>query len=85
MVIAYFVWYTCVSFTMKALAAAALGLHWSNIMVMVCEVMLWLYYGCAMVMLQLLLWLLCQLGERLCYGCCASQERINVSAVPIAP
>ena len=33
---------------MKALAAAALGLHWSNIMVMLCEVMLWLYYGCAM-------------------------------------
>ena len=23
-------------------------------------------------------------GERLCYGCCASQESINVSAVPTA-
>ena len=51
---------------MKALAAAALGLHWSNIMVMVREVMLWLYYGCAMVILWLLLWLLCQPGENKC-------------------
>ena len=24
-------------------------------------------------------------GERLCYGCHASQERINMSAVPMAP
>ena len=62
-------WHACLSFTMKALAAAALGLHWSNIMVM-----LWL-----------LLWLLCQLGERMCYGCRASQERINMSAVPTVP
>ena len=42
---------------MKALAAAALGLRWSGI-----RVMLWL-----------------------CYGCHASQERINISAVPTAP
>lgn len=30
-------------YTMKALAAAALGLHFSNMVVMVCEVMLLLY------------------------------------------
>ena len=70
---------------MKALAAAALGLQWSNIMVMVYEVMLWLYYSCVTVMLRLLLRLLCQLGERLCYGCCASQGRINVPAAPTVP
>ena len=36
------------SFTMKALAAAALGLHWSGLMIMLYEVMLWLVYryGC---------------------------------------
>ena len=37
------------SFTMKALAAAALGLHWSSNMVMLYEVMLWLHYGLVMV------------------------------------
>ena len=73
------------SFVMKALAPATLGLHWSNIMVMLCEVMLWLRYGCILVMLWLLLWLLCQPGERLCYGYHSSQERINMSAVPMAP
>ena len=36
-------------------------------------------------MFGLLLQLLCQPGESLCYGCHASQERINVSAVPTAP
>ena len=55
----------CVAYlyTMKALAAAALGLHFSNIVVMVCEVMLcyvtatlWLRYGC-------------------CHGSYVSQER----------
>ena len=86
----YFVRYTYVSFTMEALAAAVLKRHWSGIMVMLYEVMLWLCHGYIMVMLWLLLWLLLscllhQPGERLCYGCCASQERINVSAVPIAP
>ena len=30
---------------MKALAAAASGLHWSDLMVMLNEVMLWLCYG----------------------------------------
>ena len=38
-----------------------------------------------MVMLWLLLWLLHQSGERLCYGCGASQEKINMSAVPMPP
>ena len=57
------------SFTMKALAAAKLRLHWSNIMIM-----LWL-----------LLLLLCQSGKRLYYGCHATQERINVSEVSMAP
>ena len=65
---------------MKALAPAILGLHWSNIMVM-----LWLCYGYILVMLWLLLWLLCQPGERLCYGYHSSQERINMSAVPLSP
>ena len=51
MIRAYFVGYACMSFTMKALAAATLKLHWSSIMVvlyevMLYEVMLWLYYGC---------------------------------------
>ena len=51
MITAYFVGYACMSFTMKALAAATLRLHWSSIMVvlyevMLYEVMLWLYYGC---------------------------------------
>ena len=31
---------------MKALAAAALGLHWSDFMIMLYEVMLRLCYGC---------------------------------------
>ena len=35
----------CISFTMKALAAAALGQHWRGIMVMLYEVMFWLHYG----------------------------------------
>lgn len=46
---------------------------------------LWLRCGYIMVMLWLFIWLLCQAGERLCYGCHASQERINTSAVPMAP
>ena len=70
---------------MKALAAAALGLHWSDIMGVLCELMLWLHYSSVTVLLWSLLWLLSQPGERLCCGCRASQERINVSAVPMAP
>ena len=67
------------SFTMKALAAAALGLHWSDL----CYKRL--CYGSVTVVLWLLPQLLHQAGERLCSGCHASQERIHVSAVPVAP
>ena len=70
---------------MKALAAAALGLRWSDLMVLLCELRLWLRYSCVTVLLRLLLRLLSQPGERLCCGCLANQERINVSAVPTAP
>ena len=45
----------------------------------------WLCYGSIIIMLWLLLWLLCQPGEGLYYGCGASQERINIPAVPMAP
>ena len=75
--------YACVSSTMKALASAESGLHWSGIMVMLYEVMLCLCYGYTMVMLWLLLRLLHQPGETLCY---ASQERITcLQFVPTAP
>ena len=80
-----FVWFTCISFTMKALAAAALGLHGSSIMIILYEVMLWLHYGYVMVMLWLLLWLLHQPGEKLCNGSHAFQKIINLSAVPTVP
>ena len=50
-----FAWYVCKSFTVKALAATAPGLRWSDIMVMLCEVMLWLCFGYIMTMLWLLL------------------------------
>ena len=69
----YFVQYACMSFTMKALAAAALGLNWSNSMVMLYEVMLWLCYGYVMSIMtassarrEAVLWLPCQLGENKC-------------------
>ena len=81
----YFVWYACMSFPMKALAAAALEPHLSGIMVMLYEVTSWLCYGYIIVRLWLLLQLLRQPGKRLCYGCHAPQERKNVSAVPMAP
>ena len=77
--------YAGMSFTMKALAAAALGLPWSGIIIMLYEVMLWLLQGSVMVMLWPLLQLLRQPGDRLCYGCQASQEKIKASAVPMAP
>ena len=48
------------------------------------EVTSWLLYGSVMVMLWLLL-LLLQPGERLYYDCHASQERMNLSAIPMAP
>ena len=86
LVTSYFVQYTCMSFTMKAMAAAtALRLHSSSLMVMLYEIMLRLCHGYTMVILSLLLQLLRQPGERLYYGCRGSQERINVSAVPTAP
>ena len=59
---------------MKALVAAASVLQLSGLMLMLYEVTLWL-----------LLWLLRQPGERLCYGRHASQERINMYAVPVVP
>ena len=71
--------------TMKALAAAAFGSQWSDNMIMLYEVILWVCYALIMVMLWLLPWLLHQPGDRLCFGCCASQERINLSVAPIAP
>ena len=79
------VWYPCMRFTMKALAAAALGLPWSSLMVVLYKAMLWLCHGYIMALLWLLLWLLHQKGERLCFGYHASQERINIYAVPMAP
>ena len=81
----YCVWYAYTRFTVEALAATTLGLHWSNIVMMLYELMVWLCYSYFMVMLQLLLWLLHQSGERLCYGAGASPERINMSAVPMPP
>ena len=56
------------SFTVKALAAAALGLQWCDIMVVIggyVMATLWLCYG----------------G---CYGCCATQERENAYVVSTA-
>ena len=76
-----FVQYTYMSFTMKALVVAQLWLHWSSLMVMLYEVLLCLCHG----YIRVMSWLLSQPGERLCYGCHASQERINMSAVPTAP
>ena len=43
--------------------------------------LLWLHCGYVMVAATAA----ASAGERLCYGCCASQERINMSAVPTAP
>ena len=56
---------------MKALTAAALGLCWSDIMIMLYEVMLWLDYDFVMVAAlaavsarrEAVLWLPCQPGE----------------------
>ena len=46
--------------------ATALGLHWSCILVMLHEVVLWRCCGSTMFMLWLLLWLLYQPGENKC-------------------
>ena len=66
--------YTCMSFTVKALVAATLGLHWSNSMVMLHEVMFWLHYGYVMAVAmaaasagrEAMLQLPCQPGESKC-------------------
>ena len=62
-------------------------LHWCYICVTSWLCYMSLCYGFVMItlwfMLRLLLWLLHQSGERLCYGCGASQEKINMSAVPM--
>lgn len=60
--------YAGVNFTMKDPAAAALGLRWSDIGIMLCEALLWLCYGYIMV----LLWLCC--------GWCDSLDRDCVKA-----
>ena len=51
LVMGYFVWYTCMSFTVKALASAALAPHWRDTTIMLREVPLWLCYGYIMGML----------------------------------
>ena len=62
------------SFTMRALAAAASGLHWSGIMVMLYEIILWPHYGYVVAAAltavsarrKAVWWLLCQPGENKC-------------------
>ena len=84
------VWYTCMNLTMKPLAAAALGLHWSDIMVMLYEVMLWLPYGYVMAAAmaaksakrKAVLWLLCQPGENKCV-CVFFQPLMSCLAYPV--
>ena len=76
---------------MKALAAAALGLHWGIITIMLCEVMLWLCYGSIIVMLLLhnhnatapasareeaVLWPPCHAGENNCV--CSSYGSLHL-------
>ena len=50
-------------------------------MVIFCEAVLWLCYCYVMAVATAAE----SAGERLCYGRHASQERVNVSAVPVAP
>ena len=54
---------SCVSFTVKVLAAAELGLRWSGTVVLLHELMSWLRHSDVMVM------------SWLCYSCRISQER----------
>ena len=69
----YFVQYTYMGTIWEAFAAA-LGLHWSDTIVMLCEVMKWLHYGYAMTAStaaasarrEAVLWLPCQPGENKC-------------------
>ena len=74
LVVGYCVQNACMSLTVEALAATSLGLHGAP-----------LCYGSVMVTLWPMLQLPHQPGERLCYGCCASQERMNLSALSMAP
>ena len=63
-------WYACMNFTMKALAAASLGLQRSGIMITLYR----LCYGCvvaaamaaASARRETMLWLPCQPGENKC-------------------
>ena len=68
LVMSYPVHHACMSSTMKALAAAALELHWSNITIMLYEVMFWLHIA--------RLWLC----YGFCYGGCVSQQKSCVMA-----
>ena len=64
---------TCTSFSMKALAAAALELHWSDITALLYEVVSWLCYSYGYIMVvamaavlarrEAVLWPLCQSGK----------------------
>ena len=74
--------FACMSFTMRASAAAARGPHRSDTMAMICEPVLWLRYCSIMAKLWLLLPLPNQPGERLCYGCHARQ---GTTDIPMAP
>ena len=75
------VWCACMH--RNALAAAARGLLMSNIAIMLYRRSVpWLCYCHIMIMLWLLLWLLQSARRGRCNDCHASQERINVSAVP---
>ena len=71
------------SSTMKALAAA-LGLHWSGITVIrdYDTAMSGLHYG---YVAAAALAAASARRENMCYGCHASQERIKICAVPMAP
>ena len=79
LVMGYCVQDTCKSFTVKALVL----LHEGHMAATSWLCYMRLCYGSILPMLWL--WLLHQTRERLCYGCHASQERINVSAVSTAP
>lgn len=73
----YFVWYASMSATMRALAAAALGLYWGDITVIRdCAMAIpWLHYGsvaaAASVRREAELWLPRQPGENksMCSSC----------------
>ena len=66
--------YACMRFIMKALAAAALGLHCRDIKVILYEVILWLLYGYVVTVDMTaassrrvaVLWLPCQPVEKKC-------------------